>query len=65
MTSENENPNLKPDPTNGKNDYDWRDPSKPRNTEDDIIVDGWRRRSDGTFEKVDEIKPDNQTEEDR
>lgn len=34
-------------------DYDWRDPCKPRNPEDDIIVDGWRRRADGTFEKVD------------
>lgn len=34
--------------------YDWRDPSKPRNPEDDVIVDGWRRRADGTFEKVEE-----------
>ena len=32
--------------------YDWRDPSKPRNPEDDVIIDGWRRRKDGTFEKI-------------
>jgi len=63
LTSENENPIQKPDPPNNKNDYDWRDPSKPRNPEDDVIVDGWRRRADGTFEKIDEIKPNNQTEE--
>ncbi|MHC5862762.1 hypothetical protein [Nostoc sp.] len=33
-------------------EYDWRNPLKPRNPEDDVIVDGWRRRADGTFEKV-------------
>lgn len=36
--------------------YDWRDPSKPRNPEDDLIVDGWRRRADGTFEKVEDTE---------
>lgn len=36
--------------------YDWRDPSKPRNPEDDVIVDGWRRRADGTFEKVEDTE---------
>ncbi len=35
-------------------EYDWRDPTKPRNPEDNVIVDGWRRRADGTFEKVEE-----------
>lgn len=34
-------------------DYDWRDPSKPRNAEDDVIAKGWRRRADGTYERVD------------
>jgi hypothetical protein len=38
------------------NDYDWRDPSKPRNKEDDVIVDGWRRLADGTFERVPDIE---------
>ncbi|MBD2492685.1 hypothetical protein [Aulosira sp. FACHB-615] len=41
-------------PTEQVTNYDWRDPSKPRNPEDDGIVDGWRRRADGTFEKVEE-----------
>lgn len=36
--------------------FDWRDPSKPRNPEDNVIVDGWRRRADGTFEKVEDIE---------
>lgn len=40
-------------------DYDWRDPSKPRNPEDDVIVDGWRRRADGTFEKIDDEVEEN------
>jgi hypothetical protein len=38
------------------NDYDWRDLSKPRNKEDDVIVDGWRRLGDGTFERVSNIE---------
>lgn len=59
----NENPTEKPDPSNRKNNYDWRDPSKPRNPEDDIIVNGWRRRADGTFEKVNESEPNNPEEE--
>lgn len=59
----NQPDNQKPDPVNGKNDYDWRNPTKPRNPEDDVIVDGWRRRADGTFEKVDEIKLNEHTEE--
>jgi hypothetical protein len=32
---------------------------KPLNPEillDDVIVDGWRRRADGTFEKVKEVE---------
>ena len=33
-------------------DYDWRDPSQPRNSEDDVIVDGWRRCVDGSYERV-------------
>jgi|JFJP01.2.fsa_nt_gi hypothetical protein len=37
-------------------DYDWRDPSQPRNPEDNIIVNGWRRRADGTYEKVEPEK---------
>ncbi|WP_375495387.1 hypothetical protein [uncultured Nostoc sp.] len=37
-------------------DYDWRDPTKPRNPEDDVIVDGWRRRADGAFEKVEDAE---------
>ncbi|MBO3463096.1 hypothetical protein G7B40_038000 [Aetokthonos hydrillicola Thurmond2011] len=37
-------------------DYDWRDPSKPRNLEDDEIIEGWRRRADGTFEKVEQTE---------
>ncbi|GJD23950.1 hypothetical protein RIVM261_089060 [Rivularia sp. IAM M-261] len=41
-------------------DYDWRDPTKPRNTEDDMIVEGWRRRADGTFEKVEDETEDRQ-----
>ncbi|MBW4635755.1 MAG: hypothetical protein KME30_28915 [Iphinoe sp. HA4291-MV1] len=54
--------NNKPDkdkkqkPPDSPIDYDWRDLSKPRNPEDDVIVDGWRRRADGTFEKVDEAE---------
>lgn len=45
-------PNQVPQPPAQPINYDWRDPSKPRNKEDDVIVDGWRRRADGTFEKV-------------
>ncbi|MCM0589502.1 MAG: hypothetical protein KA716_04285 [Gloeotrichia echinulata DEX184] len=37
-------------------DHDWRDPSKPRNPEDDVIVDGWRGRADGTFEKIEDTE---------
>jgi hypothetical protein len=50
---------------NSEDDFirDWRDPSKPRNPEDDLIVDGWRRRADGTFEKVE--KKDEQDEEEQ
>lgn len=33
-------------------DYDWRDPSQSRDPEDNLIVDGWRRCADGTFEQV-------------
>jgi len=43
---------IEPKPSDETVDYDWRDPSKPRNPEDDAIVSGWRRRADGTFEKV-------------
>ncbi|GEM_PF-3112425 len=57
--NESEKPKQEPQ-TSG---YDWRDPSKPRNPEDDVIVDGWRRRDDGTFEKVGETKQDTQQEE--
>jgi len=32
-------------------DYHWRDPTKPRNPEDNVIVDGWRH---GTFEKIED-----------
>lgn len=61
MTSENEpdkdkRPKSKPKSPLEPIDYDWRDPSKPRNPEDDVIVDGWRRLADGTFEKVDETE---------
>lgn len=56
MTEDNKPENGKkpkePKPSTEPIDYDWRDPSKPRNPEDDVIVDGWRRRADGTFEKV-------------
>jgi hypothetical protein len=59
MTEANESnqdkiPPKKLKPTEQTVNYDWRDPSKPRNKEDDVIVDGWRRRADGTFEKVEE-----------
>ncbi|MDZ8240568.1 MAG: hypothetical protein RMZ69_26030 [Nostoc sp. ChiQUE01a] len=48
--------NKKPKSQAESIDYDWRDPSKPRNPEDDVIVDGWRRRADGTFEKVEDVE---------
>jgi hypothetical protein len=38
---------------------DWRDPSKPRNPEDDVPTKGWRRREDGTWEKI-ENEPNEQ-----
>ncbi|WP_414530627.1 hypothetical protein [Nodularia chucula] len=38
--------------SSGETNYDWRDPSNLRNPEDNVIIDGWRRRADGTFEKV-------------
>ncbi|MBA3920199.1 MAG: hypothetical protein H0X31_00250 [Nostocaceae cyanobacterium] len=46
-------------------EYDWRDPTKPRNPEDDVIVDGWRRLADGTFEKIKETEQNstNETED--
>lgn len=52
--------NLPPDKSDPLNkqledepvDYDWRDPSQPRDPEDNFIVDGWRRGADGTFEQV-------------
>ncbi|MBD2683269.1 MULTISPECIES: hypothetical protein [Nostoc] len=49
-------PDEQPTPQAEPIDYDWRDPSKPRNPEDDVIVDGWRRRADGTFEKVEDTE---------
>lgn len=49
-------PSKKPKPPAEPIDYDWRDPSKPRNPEDDAIVDSWQRLADGTFEKVEEDK---------
>ncbi|MEA5505949.1 hypothetical protein VB735_23090 [Halotia wernerae UHCC 0503] len=49
-------PPVDPKPSNETVGYDWRDPSKPRNPEDDVIVDGWQRRADGTFEKVKNIE---------
>jgi hypothetical protein len=30
---------------------------------DDVIVDGWRRRADGTFEKVKEVEEFKEVEE--
>jgi len=53
MTEANESnqdkiPNKNPESADKTIDYDWRDPLKPRNSEDDVIVDGWRRRADGT-----------------
>ncbi|BAZ71410.1 hypothetical protein NIES4106_62070 (plasmid) [Fischerella sp. NIES-4106] len=51
----------KPEPI----DYDWRDPSEPRNPEDDVIVDGWRRRADGTFEKIEDTATSSETEEEQ
>lgn len=42
---------------------DWRDPSKPRNPEDDVVVRGWRRRADGTFERVDQDDSEDKGEE--
>ncbi|MEH1871088.1 hypothetical protein [Nostoc sp.] len=61
MTEANESkkdeiPNGEPKPLTESTEYDWRDPSKPRNPEDNVIVDGWRRRADGTFEKVEDTK---------
>ncbi|BAZ13220.1 hypothetical protein NIES4071_50590 [Calothrix sp. NIES-4071] len=66
MTGENKpdkdkKPRKKPKPPAELIDYDWRDPSKPRNPEDDVIIDGWRRCADGTFEKVE----DNEIEEEQ
>ncbi|MCC5625386.1 hypothetical protein [Nostoc sp. CHAB 5715] len=57
MTQANESkkheiPNEEPKLLTGSSEYDWRDPSKPRNPEDSVIVDGWRRPADGTFEKI-------------
>jgi hypothetical protein len=46
-----------------KINYDWRDPTKPRNLEDDVIVDGWRRRADGTFEEVESVEDFEEVEE--
>ena len=40
-------------PSENRPEHDWRDPSKPWNTEDDGVVAGWRRRADGTWERVD------------
>lgn len=55
-SNQNKIPDKKPESSNKTVDYDWRDPSKPRNKEDDVIVDGWRRRADGTFEKVEDTE---------
>lgn len=57
MTEANESnqdkiPNKNSESSDKTIEYDWRNPLKPRNPEDDVIVDGWRRRADGTFEKV-------------
>jgi hypothetical protein len=46
-----------------KIDFDWRDPTKLRNPEDDVIVDGWRRLADGTFEKVNIVEDVEEVEE--
>ncbi|MDB9369150.1 hypothetical protein PN456_09290 [Nodularia spumigena CS-586/05] len=50
--NKDEIPNKQIEPVTNAINYDWRDPSNIRNPEDDVIVDGWRRRTDGTFEKV-------------
>ncbi len=55
ILTENDEPENKKKPK-PKIDYDWRDPSKPRNPEDDEIVDGWRRCADGTFEKIEDTE---------
>jgi hypothetical protein len=61
MTEQNESnqdriPDKKQESSDKNVDYDWRDSSKPRNPEDDVIVDGWRRRADRTFEKVEDTE---------
>ena len=61
MTEQNESnqdriPDKKQESSDKTVDYDWRDSSKPRNPEDDVIVDGWRRRADGTFEKIEDTE---------
>lgn len=50
--NKDEIPNKKIEPAINPINYDWRDPSNLRNPEDDVIIDGWRRRADGTFQKV-------------
>jgi hypothetical protein len=40
-----------------------RDPTKPGNPENDVILDGWRRREDGTFEKVEKVEEVEEVEE--
>ncbi|NJL61174.1 MAG: hypothetical protein HC903_04265 [Methylacidiphilales bacterium] len=61
--TEGNKPNQNKKPLEEKIDYDWRDPTKSRNPEDDVIVDGWRRRADGTFEKVKEVEEFEEVEE--
>jgi hypothetical protein len=61
MTEANESqkdeiPHEEPKPLAKSIEYDWRDPSKSRNPEDNVIVNGWRRRADGTFEKVEDTE---------
>ncbi|MBE9213648.1 MAG: hypothetical protein HC836_15985 [Richelia sp. RM2_1_2] len=56
--NENNPPNKKDKKPEDDSIRDWRDPSKPRDPEDDLIVDGWRRRADGTFEKIENKEED-------
>lgn len=56
--TEGSKPNQSKKPKKAKEpefiDYDWRNRAKPRDPEDDLIVDGWRRRADETFERIEE-----------
>ena len=61
--SESKNPSNPDEQKNleDRESHDWRDPSRPRNPEDDVVgYGGWKRRADGRWERVQSPSAENE-----